>query len=138
MADGTRLKDLQEAHKKLDQVLQSESMKRVAAEQKTQEQLDHITKTLADLQLQLLNKETIPTGGADSILGSYNSSPGGKTGTISNYIHSPLPRVDFPKFDGSNPRSWIIKCNSYFKLMSSIPDSQRVHLASMHFEGKAL
>lgn len=31
-----------------------------------------------------------------------------------------------------------MKCNSYFKLMPGIPDSQKVNLATMHFEGKAL
>ncbi|KAK6132617.1 hypothetical protein DH2020_033647 [Rehmannia glutinosa] len=51
--------------------------------------------------------------------------------------YKPLPRIDFPRFDGNNPRSWILKCNGYFKLIPNIPDVQKVTLASMHFEGKA-
>ncbi|KAK6118018.1 hypothetical protein DH2020_048243 [Rehmannia glutinosa] len=53
------------------------------------------------------------------------------------HMISPLPKVDFPRFDGTHPRSWILKCNGYFKLIGNIPDTQKVTLASMHFEGKA-
>ncbi|KAK6150028.1 hypothetical protein DH2020_017553 [Rehmannia glutinosa] len=73
MADDTRMKDLQEAQKRLDHILQTEAMKREATEQKLQEQMagmstemqeqmlglngkyDHLTTTLATIQLQLLN-----------------------------------------------------------------------------------
>ncbi|CAA0811981.1 Unknown protein, partial [Striga hermonthica] len=51
-------------------------------------------------------------------------------------IH-PAPKVEFSRFDGNQPRSWILKCNSYFKLVPNIPDQQKVILASMHLEGKA-
>lgn len=77
--------------------------------------------------------------GDNSILGNYGKGgESGKSGSMVNYAHSPLPRLDFPRFDGSNPRAWILKCTSYFKLMPNIPDSQKVHLATIHFEGKAL
>lgn len=138
MAEGTRLKELQEAQKRFDQVLQSESLKRAAAEQRNQEQFEHITKTLADLQLQLLNREQSHNDGSESILGGYGSTLGNQNGIVSNFVHSPLPRVEFPRFDGTNPRIWMIKCASYFKLMPSVPDAQRVHLAALHFDGKAL
>lgn len=88
MADGKHLKDLQEAHKWLDQVLQSEAMKRAAAEQKNQEQFEHITKTLTDLQLQLLNPEPIPTNGSESILGGFGSTL--VTGMVQSLILSIL------------------------------------------------
>ncbi|XP_057795177.1 uncharacterized protein LOC131011386 isoform X2 [Salvia miltiorrhiza] len=73
MAEATRFKDLQEAKKKLDQILQTETMKRVAAEEKIHEQMsaidqkvehkirgidhkcDHLAKLMADIQLQLMN-----------------------------------------------------------------------------------
>ncbi|KAK6151575.1 hypothetical protein DH2020_014210 [Rehmannia glutinosa] len=73
MAEGTRMRDLQEAQKRLDQILQTEALKREAAELKMQEQIaginsevqdqltginnkyEHLTHTLATIQLQLLN-----------------------------------------------------------------------------------
>lgn len=88
MADGTRFKDIQEAQKRLDQVLQTESMKREASEVKLQEQIstvslevkkqlgdfagkfDHISTTLASFQLQLQNIDhTRSTSGRNSVLG---------------------------------------------------------------------
>ncbi|KAK6127658.1 hypothetical protein DH2020_038574 [Rehmannia glutinosa] len=172
MAEVTRFKDLQEAQKKLDQILQTEAMKREAAEIKLQEQIsginsevqeqlsglngkyEHLTNTLAAIQLQLLNmnKGKIQAD-EESILGEPypGFSPEGtqyKTHQQSTrprlpiehhgmQISSPLPKIDFPRFDGNHPRAWILKCNGYFKLIPNIPDSQKVTLASMHFEGKA-
>lgn len=133
MAEVTRFKDLNEAQKKLDQVLQMESLKRTASEQKFQEQIsgidqkyEHVTHTLAEIKLQLLN------------LGGYGFTPGSGNSTVGNFVHLSLPRLEFPRFDGINPRAWMLKCNSFFKLMPSIPDAQRVHLATMHFDGKAI
>ncbi|KAK6124285.1 hypothetical protein DH2020_041976 [Rehmannia glutinosa] len=73
MAENTRLKDLQEAQKRMGQILQTEALKREATWLKLQEQItgmgseihdqmmglngkyDHLTNTLAAIQLQLLN-----------------------------------------------------------------------------------
>ncbi|XP_026458591.1 uncharacterized protein LOC113359121 [Papaver somniferum] len=46
------------------------------------------------------------------------------------------PKIDFPRFDGSNPRAWIRKCERYFYL-SSIDNSKRVDIASIHLDDKA-
>ena len=47
-----------------------------------------------------------------------------------------LPKLEFPSFDGTNPRNWIKKCSQYFALCK-IPDSQRVDVASIHLTSKA-
>jgi len=47
-----------------------------------------------------------------------------------------LPKLEFPIFDGTNPRYWIKKCSRYFALCK-IPDDQRLDVASIHFVGKA-
>ena len=47
-----------------------------------------------------------------------------------------LPKLEFPSFDGSNPRNWVKKCSRYFSLCK-IPDHQRVDVASIHLVGKA-
>ncbi|KAL8137446.1 LOW QUALITY PROTEIN: hypothetical protein V2J09_003447 [Rumex salicifolius] len=46
-----------------------------------------------------------------------------------------FPKVDFPLFDGTNPRSWIRRCERYF-LIFQIHDAQKVSLASMYVCGK--
>ncbi|KAK6163034.1 hypothetical protein DH2020_002875 [Rehmannia glutinosa] len=171
MAENTRLKDLHEAQKRLDQILQTEALKREAIEIKLQEQIsgmsvemqdqltgingkyEHLTNTLAAIQLQLLNLnknkghgdeesilgEPYPASGSEPITSRYNTSPRPRMQLEHQGMHviNPIPKIEFPRFDGSHPRSWILKCKGYFKLIPNIPDSHKVTLASMHFEGKA-
>ncbi|KAK9713235.1 hypothetical protein RND81_06G013500 [Saponaria officinalis] len=46
------------------------------------------------------------------------------------------PKLEFPTFDGRNPRIWMKKCLKYFNLCK-IPDNQRIDLASMYMVGRA-
>ncbi|CAA0825197.1 Unknown protein, partial [Striga hermonthica] len=50
---------------------------------------------------------------------------------------NPTSKIEFPRFDGSNPMAWILKCNGYFKFVPNVSETQKVTLASMHLEGKA-
>jgi len=45
-------------------------------------------------------------------------------------------KLEFPPFDGGNPRSWIKKCAKYFSLCKT-PENQRVELASLYMVGRA-
>ncbi|GKA15840.1 C2H2 and C2HC zinc fingers superfamily protein, putative isoform 1 [Tanacetum coccineum] len=46
------------------------------------------------------------------------------------------PKMDFPKFEGSDPRGWVIRSNQYFEfhLMDEI---RKAKYASTYFEGRA-
>ena len=46
------------------------------------------------------------------------------------------PRIEFPSFDGSNPRSWVKKCSKYFCLCKT-PPGQKVEIASLYMSSKA-
>jgi len=46
------------------------------------------------------------------------------------------PRIEFPQFDGTNPRGWVKKCSKYFNLCKT-PSQQKVELASLDMIGKA-
>ncbi|KAG8369142.1 hypothetical protein BUALT_Bualt15G0120600 [Buddleja alternifolia] len=48
-----------------------------------------------------------------------------------------LLRIEFPRFEGDNPRNWITKCNRYFQIISTIPEEQKVALASVHMGERA-
>lgn len=48
-----------------------------------------------------------------------------------------MTKVEFPKFDGTELRSWLYRCNQFFQI-DEIPDDQKVRLAAIHLEGKAL
>ncbi|XP_012857031.1 PREDICTED: uncharacterized protein LOC105976303 [Erythranthe guttata] len=50
---------------------------------------------------------------------------------------NPNPRLEFPRFDGTNPRSWLFKCQGYFQLVTNLTEKQKVTLAGLNFEGRA-
>lgn len=78
--------------------------------------------------------------------GSANAGPEGDSENTqtpqgfrgrNNSFSSRMTKIEFPKFDGTELRSWIYKCNQFFQL-DEIADPQRVKLAAIHLEGKAL
>ena len=46
-------------------------------------------------------------------------------------------KLDFPRFSGEEPTSWIYKANQYFKYYK-ISESEKLMMASFHMEGEAL
>lgn len=44
--------------------------------------------------------------------------------------------LEFPIFNGEEPRSWINRCNSYFQVVSTISEEQKAPIASVHLKGK--
>jgi len=44
------------------------------------------------------------------------------------------PKVEFPNFDGNDPRDWIKKCTRYFTLCR-IHNNQKVDLALLNLKG---
>ncbi|GJY79478.1 retrotransposon gag domain, retroviral aspartyl protease [Tanacetum coccineum] len=45
--------------------------------------------------------------------------------------------MEFPKFQGGDPRGWILKVEKYFRYYET-PDESKVEIASMYLEGDAL
>ncbi|XP_026453525.1 uncharacterized protein LOC113354395 [Papaver somniferum] len=45
------------------------------------------------------------------------------------------PKVDFPRFNGTNPRRWVLKCERYFH-HHNFPDEERVDMAAIHFDSQ--
>lgn len=48
-----------------------------------------------------------------------------------------IPGFEFPMFDGSNPKSWLLKCWNYFRVLKNIADGDKVAMAGLHCEGSA-
>jgi hypothetical protein len=46
-------------------------------------------------------------------------------------------RINFPKFDGSDPVGWIYKANKFFYFHRN-PYNEMLMLAYIHMEGKAI
>jgi len=47
-----------------------------------------------------------------------------------------MPKMQFPKFDGHNPKIWKDNCKSYFELYQ-LPEGMWITMAHLHFEGNA-
>ncbi|CAN6234028.1 unnamed protein product [Urochloa humidicola] len=54
----------------------------------------------------------------------------------STAFHHALPQLEFPKFDGTNPKIWVKRCETYFDVYS-VPPETWVKLAIMNFTGSA-
>lgn len=67
---------------------------------------------------------------------SKHKQPGYKQEKKTALPHSTLPKMQFPKFDGQNPRIWKDNCQSYFELYQ-LPEGMWVTAAHLHFEGNA-
>ena len=56
----------------------------------------------------------------------------------SSLLHMSRPmRLEFPKFSGEEPASWMYKANQYFRYYNT-PIGEKLMLASFHMEGEAL
>jgi hypothetical protein len=52
----------------------------------------------------------------------------------SKHLTGKLPKINFPKFEGENPKLWKFRGESYFD-MYVVDISLWVKVATMHFEG---
>ncbi|PAN47275.1 hypothetical protein PAHAL_9G245100 [Panicum hallii] len=48
----------------------------------------------------------------------------------------PTPKLEFPKFDGQNPRLWKDRCELYFEVYS-VSDALKPRFAALNFDGVA-
>lgn len=53
-----------------------------------------------------------------------------------NYM-TRLAKIEFPKFDGTDLKPWLFRCRQFFDL-ENVTDENKVKLAALHMEGKAL
>jgi hypothetical protein len=49
--------------------------------------------------------------------------------------HKHLPKLDFPKFNGENPKIWCRKCEVYFDVFL-VPEQLKTQYASLNFTYK--
>jgi len=65
----------------------------------------------------------------------FNSACHSMNSQLSSYGCA-VPQIEFPNFDGSNPKIWIKQCENYFDVYAVLPDYW-VKLATMHFTQSA-
>ncbi|KAF3791957.1 hypothetical protein EJ110_NYTH12896 [Nymphaea thermarum] len=61
----------------------------------------------------------------------------GRRGRNNEEPRLPMPRMDFPKFNGNRPKEWIYKAEQYF-ICQNIIEVHKVQLAKMYLEEEAI
>lgn len=56
---------------------------------------------------------------------------------IKNPTRRPHTKMEVPKFEGGDPRGWILKAEKYFRYYQTL-DNHKVDVAAMYLEGDAL
>ena len=67
---------------------------------------------------------------SDSEVGEFGFEQGGR-----QYNHR-VPKLDFPKFYGTDPQDWRMRCEHYFDVNNTFPGLW-VHVATIYFYGRA-
>jgi hypothetical protein len=90
-----------------------------------------------------VNQMSLPLGGmatpsphAPWLFGQNSMSPFASP-TWSQGLGGNIPPMNFPVFDGSNPKLWKNRCETYFEYYV-VSVEMWIRLAIMHFEGSAL
>jgi hypothetical protein len=74
--------------------------------------------------------------GNASLASGHTVSSQGTMGLGAKHLLGKLPKMNFSKFEGENPKLWKSRCESYFD-MYNVDEYIWVKVASMHFEGPA-
>lgn len=97
-------------------------------QQQIAEQNQRIEAQQQQMTTQMLNQLRIQ----DEKLQHHHLGSGTDVG-VRNNLHF-NPKIEFPEFDGTDPKGWIKKCIRYFSLCQ-INDEQKVDLAALHLKG---
>lgn len=148
MSEATRFKDVQAEVKNMDERLkefQSETLARIEAIENHSATRFEFMEAQAAARYEQLTA-TIEALGRSQIMrnegmGTFNRH-GHHQYRYDDRMHDPPPnhhtarhiKLDFPKFNGDDPMTWIFRAEQYFSYYGT-PDFQRVIVASVNFEG---
>ncbi|XP_027169598.1 uncharacterized protein LOC113769341 [Coffea eugenioides] len=151
MADGTRMKTMEEQLHRQDNRIQGILESMAADKQSMEDRLDAVSVELSNKldasmaaisqQLSNLNRGNQKKG----ILGSPEVSHSRSSEMVNreqgernvrSTFYASTPKLEIPAFRGDNPREWIRKLQKYFQLLH-IPREQWMELAEFHLEERA-
>ncbi|KAF8411843.1 hypothetical protein HHK36_004402 [Tetracentron sinense] len=127
MAEGTRLAQLSESIGKLKEA--QESQQQIVDE--LVQQLSVLASSYESLSRTQYRERELSQGNSINRK-NYNSNHDTMGGILTRAI-----RLDFPKFNGTDPIGWLYRAHQFFNFHQT-PLQQRLPIASFHMEGKAL
>lgn len=132
MAEHTRLQEM----KRMDDAVR----RNAEITERHSETLEEIKNSIAGLTQLITTLNSKYEGLLDKVPSS-SSSPTHQQPPILQNPHLNFrafqPKLDFPKFFGDEPESWVYKCEKFFEL-NAIEEPQKLRLASLHLEDKAM
>ncbi|PIN03993.1 hypothetical protein CDL12_23478 [Handroanthus impetiginosus] len=165
MAEGTRFKELQEQLRKQEALMVEERAIREANIHHLQTQWEGMQSTQVSIQqtLEAMQKQfqlqmhsitdqmhqynkgkSLLDEGMSAPAERNSNSPLQKDTRVNWSEHSQtqvsassMPKVEFPYFDGTEPRAWVRQSRWYFNIVHTFPEEQKVSFAVVHFRGKA-
>lgn len=82
----------------------------------------------------LIAERTLPHGADEA---EHSNTHLGHGTHSCNSVQPRFTKIDFPKFQGADPSGWVYKCERFFEF-NQIEETQKVKLAAMHLDEKAL
>ena len=122
------LRAMVEEHKQwVQNQLQEQNEKTNSFQQRMEQQMEQHQHQNQHIFAQILGQL-----GQDKDRGEPRLGAGNLEGNITHFN----PKIEFPVFEGNDPRGWIKKCTQYFGLCK-VHESQKVDLASLYLKGPA-
>ncbi|XP_077219595.1 uncharacterized protein LOC143853740 [Tasmannia lanceolata] len=147
IAENTRLKSLDDAIKKLIDTTTSQETRLQNQQELAIEQRDVLLAisnklTALDGRVNQLSRRIEPgdllPGGRDGIQGGMRDGiqEGMRDGNNFGSFSARQLRLEFPRFEGTDPTAWISKANKFFRFHHT-SDELKLEIASFHLDGKA-
>ncbi|KAL8089286.1 hypothetical protein AgCh_038908 [Apium graveolens] len=139
--------DLQRMEVSLRSLLETQNQRLIEACNNSSVNIEQNVKNIAELNelmlglsiqvAKLVNNEERDFGEGSQNNGGDRNNNNGSNGSRFQPFAARMTKVEFPKFDGTELRSWLYKYNRFFQL-DEVTDTQKVRLTVIHLEGKAL
>ena len=142
MADNTRLKDLSSELKRISDMMERSNQvtaDRLGRLESSMSRVDHLETSL-DAVTRAMDALT---RSMDRLQDPSTSTSTNSKNSASSSSHSSQPfqmrqvKLDFPRFDGTDPLNWIFRAEQFFSYYDT-PDPQRLTIAAVHMEGTVI
>lgn len=142
MADDDRVKELASHMEKLVDLLERRDTEQGKRMERLETSLENLVRIMNSSspsieRMKMPVTPASPVAAATSLQhGDTSSAAPQPLQTHAHYqpFHTKNVKLDFPRFDGTNPLDWIFKAEQFFEYYST-PDDQRMKIASVHMDG---
>ena len=93
--------------------------------------------TIMNLKIDQSIEKSMALGVSTNASGVIPTKPRIGFAPATMHTQTKFSKQNFSTFNGENPTGWVYKCERVFKY-DEVPEQEKVGIASIHLEGKAL